>query len=293
MQKKIDMGNSEGQRAAPFLNERDCEAIAAAARFNNFVRPVYSGRGNLKPVQIGSCVLLRVRNSFFVLSAAHVFEPNIDQQFFVGCGTKLHELAGARLRSAPGPSGSHYDDPVDAAVIHLKGGVDDEIVASCMSVDDFDFNSRSDSRYFCVAKGYRSKRSRVVDYLAKSELDTFSVLESSDGIYSRLDVDRVRQIALAYADKFRVGQIGERWQKSPKPVGMSGGAILRVIGIPEDPEISLSPPFKALLAAILIEYRPSAWQGLPVIVGTRIDRHWKLISKHFLDLEKSTAEILD
>lgn len=287
MKPRIDLTNPKVQDAVSRLQERGHEASTAAIRFNNFVRPVYSAEsGRRQPEQIGSCVLLRIRDDFFVLSAAHVFDPNIDRQFLVGCGTKLHELIGGRFSSMRGASGSHQDDPIDAAVIHLQGDIHPEIVASSLYLDDFYFNSQSEPRCFYVAKGFRAKRSRVVCDRAVSELDTYSSVEYSDRDYLRLGADRSRQIAISFDDHLRVGQ---EWQQSPKPIGMSGGAILRVAGIPADPEASLTPPYKAQLAAILIDYRPSPKDGLPAIVGTRIDHHWGLISKYLLDTGKSVS----
>lgn len=287
MKPRIDLTNPKVQEAVSRLQERGHEASTAAIRFNNFVRPIYSTEsGSRQPEQIGSCVLLRIRDDFFVLSAAHVFDSKTNRQFLVGCGTKLHELAGERFSSMPGPSGSHQDDPIDAAAIHLHGHIHPEIVASTLYLDDFDFNSQLEPRCFYVAKGFRTKRSRVVGDRAGSELDTYSSVEYSDRDYLRLRVDRSSQVAISFDDHLSVGQ---EWQQSPKPIGMSGGAILRVVGIPADSAASLAPPYKALLAAILIDYRPSPKDGLPAIVGTRIDHHWGLISKYLLDTGKSVS----
>jgi hypothetical protein len=275
MKSKVDLTDPKVRELISRLEERGHEAGAAVTRFNNSVRPVYVyERGGRQAEQIGSCVLLRIRDDYFVLSAAHVFDPNKNRQFLVGCGTKLHELTGERLRSAPGPSGSHRDDPLDAAVVHLAGAINTEIKSACLYLDQFDFNPQSEPRNFHVVKGYRVKRSRVVGNQAGSELDTYSSTEYSDDDYVRLGVNRSRQIAISFDDYLRVGQ---EWQKSPTPIGMSGGAIFRVAGVPSDLNLNLAPPSTPLLSGILIEYRPSPLDGLPAIIGqSPLGTHFKI-----------------
>ena len=85
-----------------------------------FRDPVALVRGREKPRQFGSGVLVRLVGESFLLSAAHVFEEFGDWSVLIGCGESLVPLLGTRFSSLPGPSGSHQDDPIDAAVLHIE-----------------------------------------------------------------------------------------------------------------------------------------------------------------------------
>lgn len=70
-----------------------------------------------------------------------------------------------------------------------------------------------------------------------------------------------------------------KWQTSPSPKGMSGGAIIKVQGIQMSPPFSSNNNAKQLLSAITIEQGREKYGKPGVIVGTRIGVHLGLIEK--------------
>ena len=98
----------------------------------------------------------------------------------------------------------------------------------------------------------------------------------NDYEYSCLQIDKNTHIALAYEDQVIMDK---KWQTSPIPKGISGGAIIKVEGVKVFPPLLSKSEPKQLLSAITIAQRREK-QGKPgVLIGTRINVHLSLIEK--------------
>jgi hypothetical protein len=282
MKPTIDLGDRRVQALIGEFNKRAVAAYEAATTLDEAIQPIYAVLPTSeRPTQIGSCVLVTIRDQVFVLSASHVFEPIGQYAVLVACGRKLHPLTGDRFSSARGPSGSHQDDPVDASVLHITCNVPDEIRSAALTVDQCDGELATSSERVFVLSGYRASKSKSSSAGLTSQRERFPSIEWKEADYVRHGLDRNRQVALLYEEQVLVAM---KWQTPPRLRGMSGGAILRIAGLTVDPRMTPSRALEAKLTAIMIEQRPREKNRLPVLIGTRIGVHFGLIQQYLPEL---------
>ena len=278
MKPKIDLSDPQNQKWLHIFNQRRALAWKAAMKLNDAIRSVFFHfPGKQHPEQTGTCVLLHLNGSYFVLSAAHVLEDCGKHQIQIGCGAQLHAINGERFSTVPGPSGAHRDDPADVAVVHIQGEVPAEIKESSASLSDLDFSALTEPRSFFITKGFRAQESWATGNTAWSTLESFGSVEYPDKEYLHMGINRDHQIALAYEEELLVDG---KLQNSPIPKGMSGGAMIRIRGVPMDPQIEVSPAPTPRIAAILIEYHPRGNDTKPRLIGARVQHHLRVISRH-------------
>src|SRR5215218_1713919 len=92
------------------------EIPAAQAEMKGFipaVRPIFTVDGRERPDAHGSCVLLRVGDRHFALSAAHVFDSMEENELYIAGETHLLSLP-RNWHGTPMPgSGKREDDKID------------------------------------------------------------------------------------------------------------------------------------------------------------------------------------
>jgi len=99
-------------------------------------------------------------------------------------------------------------------------------------------------------------------------------MEVNAADYQILAVDRRRFLAVAYGSEVPVSN---RWQASPTPRGMSGGALIRIDGLPADPSKFPVRPPRATLSAIVTEFRKGMKNKPQVLLAARVGLHLGLI----------------
>jgi hypothetical protein len=271
------------------LNARAVVAHQAAASLDHSVQTIYAFHEGLSgPKQIGSCVVFNIDDEFFLLSAAHVYEPIGPYVVLVGCGDKLHPLTGDRFSTKQGPSGTHADDKVDAAVLHITCAVPQELRECALTIDHLDASPAVVFPEFYVAAGYRASRATSSKNRLESPLDLFPSIEHFQAEYDRLNIDRTKYVAIAY-DKQVL--IDGRWQLAPSKLqGMSGGAIFRILGLRPDPRVPTPAHAPARLSAIIIERSNPRRKNDPLaIVGVRVGFHLGLIQTYRPGLLRDAA----
>lgn len=232
------------------------------------VRPLFSPPKNGYPEQVASGVLLNVEGKYFVLSAAHAFEPFSGEALFIGCGNGIppHPLEGNLL---------HVGDPIDAAVLPLGSQVPDKIRESCLTPDDLDLAVPVDERFFHQVCGFRAKASRVDKTTARSKHEGYSSFEYGTHEYQLLGVQREYQVLLAFEER-----VDGRNVRMPK--GMSGGAVFKLEGVPAHPTRPVDLASRAKLTAIFIGWRRPGPKTPRALMGTRVSVHWNLIEQSLL-----------
>lgn len=243
------------------------------------VRPLFAVTGHY-PDPVASCVLLNLRDQYFLLSAAHAVDPYKTSGLVVGCGNELHPLNGQVFNSARGKSGGHGDDPTDAAVVHLTPPVPLEMRSSCLSWEDLDLEPLEEERFFYVVCGFRLKTSHVDATTARSRMDRYNTIEWKEDVYRTWDFSREKHVVLGY-DKMT--EVDQETRTTPLPRGMSGGAVFKIHGLSADPyrQVAADLLARPKLAAIFIEARDAVQGKQPVMVGTRTWVHMKLIRDFF------------
>jgi hypothetical protein len=222
--------------------------------------------------------LVAIKDEIFALSAAHVFDDFRTSPILVGCGQQLIYLSGERYSSPPGESGTHRDDPIDAGVLRIQGHIPDEMRSRALALNNLAANPASSPRCIQFALGYRASQSRTTGRMVSSQRDLIPSFEFDDEVYQILGIDRARFTASAYDEE--VPRQG-RWQTSPRPKGMSGGAILDIQGLPANLHLPARELLEAKLVSLVTEWR-TPLDGMPsALVGCRIGYHLDLI-QHFL-----------
>jgi hypothetical protein len=262
------------------------KALAVPQRVESAVLPIYLLlKSKTKPEQAASGVVLRIKDEFFVFSASHVFDPIKNYRLLIGAGdgTLLATLGGERFSSSKGASGTHADDPIDASVFHIQEGITDGIKKVALTLEDLDFSQPDTSKFIYMAAGFRTKKSYVKGKFSNCERECFPSLEYGNDEYSLLDINKNYHIALAYDNQVIMNG---KWQTSPTPKGISGGAIIKVEGVTMSPPFVAHPESRQLLSAITIEQKRGKAGKPGVLIGTRISVHLGLIDKflpNFLD----------
>ncbi|OEF18972.1 hypothetical protein [Aliivibrio logei] len=281
MKPKIDLQHPVVKKGVDLYYKQVEKALEYTLELERAVVPIYwTLKQETKPEQVGTGVIVELGGEFFVFSASHVFDDIKQFQLLIGAGNdeKLVSLVGERFSSAKGPSGTHRDDPIDASVFHIQSGLTDSIKTKALTYENIDLSEPYSQKSVYVACGFRVKKSNTDGYKASSKQECFTSLEYDAQYYSKLNLSPNMHTALVYeAQRLLNGE----WNKSPKPSGISGGAIFRVDGISFLRNCADSQNPSAKLNAITIEHRQEKGGQVGALIGTKIGVHLGLI-QHFL-----------
>lgn len=273
----IDLSDPRVRAVIKLLHERAEIAYDAAEPLADAVRPLFARHPTRDVLrQVGSGVLLALADRTFLLSASHIFDHVGEDPVAIGCGAKIHVLGGERFSTPRGPSGTHSDDPIDASVFDLGVDAPLELRDASLHVSQLDLAPTAADQTFLVSLGYRVAKGKRWAKTFRSKQDRFPTIEISSQDYAELGLDRERSIAGVY--ETQVPKDG-RWQLAPSLAGMSGGALVRVHGVPSDLELVPSKSIDAKLCAITIERGGGPGRQL-AIVGTKIGVHLGLIERY-------------
>lgn len=231
MKPRIDLENPIIKEGIMYFQNKMMEALNVPQRVESAVIPIYHIPNlKTKPVQIGSGVLVKIKNEYFILSASHVFDEIGKYQLLIGDGTdsEIQSISGDRYSSSRGKSGTHKDDPIDASVFHIKSPISESLKKEALTLNDFDFSSSKDCEQIYIAAGFRVKKSNTAGKTVKSKREGYPSIEIFEEDYLRLKINCEEHIALSYENQILIDGI---WQISPTPKGFSGGAIIRVRGV--------------------------------------------------------------
>lgn len=280
MKQNFNLDEPSHQLALAIYESKMITALKAPQRVENAVLPIYwTLKTPTKPEQIGSGVVVKIESEYFVFSASHIFDSIGTYQLLIGSGhgTMLSSLVGDRFSSTKGASGTHSDDPIDASVFHIKSKIPEELIRVALNIEDLDFSQPDKEGCVHMFAGFRSKKSRTIGNQADAERECFPTIEYKEKEYCKLGLDFSRHIALAYEDKVL---INGNWQITPKPKGMSGGAIIKVDGVSFSRPITTSLKLKQLLSGITIAQRREKSGKPGVLIGTRVNMHLTLIATY-------------
>lgn len=231
---------------------------------------------NERPERAGSCVLVGLFGQHFVVTARHVFGPDIRkrQQIFVGkTGSKLIRLRVPGIYTIEGPP----RDGLDVAVMHLGSSEAAERLGFVFiperSVEKRGDLEPSASKEF-VAFGWPDSHSQFRLNRPGRRIRQNSFLlrttAATPAVAARIDVDHDEHLVLEFNPE-QMSIKGKR-HNPPNPRGMSGGAVFRVIDQ------------KLRLAAILTEHHRTA----RAIVGVRMSEVLT-IADHIVRQERRAA----
>lgn len=235
----------------------------------------------MKPEQIGSGVLVMLKNQYFMFCATHVFLKFENYRLLagIGDGSKTGEIPGERYSTGKLESPLEYI--YDATVFHIQSDISKALKNVVITLNDFDFSMANETRPVYMAEGFRVKKSNTAGNSVIFKRECYPSIEVQSQDYLNLQMDRHSQIALAYEDQVL---IDGKWTTSPIPRGLSGGTIIKVVGTDLINPKKKNQNFKQLLSAITIEHRKKTTGTPGVLIGTRINIHLGLIYQHLPEL---------
>lgn len=288
MKPDIDLNNPLVKDVISLYSSKIEMALNVSQNIEKSIIPIYAILKSDKklsdiPQQIGSGVLVNIKDEYFIFSASHVFDDIGDYQLLTGSidGTEILSLAGDRFSSKKGESGTHEDDPIDASVFHIQSPIPENLKKIALSLEDFDYSHSNDSKVIHFAAGFRAKKSKNVGNGINSKRECFPSIEIKRESYKEYKLDSKIHIALA-CEKQVI--INGRWQLAPKLNGISGGAIIKISGISMDVNEEKQSEPKQLLTAIVIQHLPEKNKKAGILIGTRVGVHLGLIHKFLPDL---------
>ncbi|CAB3967382.1 hypothetical protein BCO9919_02726 [Burkholderia cenocepacia] len=252
-----------------FLAVANARHQAAVVALGNAVRPVYRADDRGRPDHEGSCILLHLRNTKYVLTASHVIEAgaNCDSNLYIGGERKFVKMSGICYRS-PAPDGV-LKDRFDFALMPLS----DDDISSLGAVNYITeatlskAQARSKGHVYSVI-GYPNTKNRGIDEqrsaAPSNRWSYFSVSRDGTEVSRKIKVDGDQHIFIGY-DKYSLDAAGKR-VTAVRTKGVSGGAVIDLgrLSDPEalDPEASFTPR----LAGLFVEYH----KDKRIMVATRI-----------------------
>lgn len=254
MKPKIDL-NSKLAKYAISLQKREVnKALGIKKSVENAVIPIYSvpeTKGHLKkktkPEQIGTGVIVTIKDEYFIFSATHVFEEFKGKSLLTGTSehSQIEELIGERLSSG---SLENTTDKYDATVFHIQNQISDKLRNIAISLDFFDLNGFDENKPIFMMVGFLAKKSNTSGNTIKSKTKVMTSVEIDD--YKTYNHEKSSHILLSYENQVLVEG---KWELSARPRGMSGGAIIKAQGTSLIPKSKKSKVKKQLLSAIIIE----------------------------------------
>lgn len=289
MKPKIDLNNPLVIAAIKRAQNQVLIALNAPPKVESAVIPIYATlkrkghqKPKTKPEQIGSGVVVNIKNQFFVFGATHVFEE------FTGFALRAGPSPGKSLiQEIPGErfSTGELDRPLqnifDATVYHIQSDSIQPFKDIAITLDDFDFSNGDDVCPVYMASGFRIKKSNTAGDLVTSKQECFPSFELKNEDYLRLKINPESHFSLSYEDQVL---LNGKWTQSPRPRGLSGGAIIKVDGTDVlNPKNTRQNP-RQLLTAITTDHVRDKGGELGYLLGTRVNVYLGLIHKFLPDL---------
>jgi hypothetical protein len=247
------------------IRQRERLFAEVKARTWKCVRPIFrddelNGRSDLE----GSCVLLKIGEQPFLLSAGHLFlDRHAHLRVLPGSGP-LVPLTPIQIFNTSNPDQKNEDE-FDVAVVPLCPEIAQHFTQDeLLSVDDLDVHEIASEGKIYSAFGYPVAYVRKTDEgqinLNATTLRTMVKIET----YKHLKLFQNTHFVVEFDRVNMARPTGDR-ATAPDPHGMSGGGLFRIEGN------------KAKLVGILIEWR----NHKKVIVATHIGFCLELIRRQF------------
>ncbi len=215
-----------------------------------------------------SCVLLKLMNHRFLLSAGHVFVDRRARLRIPNQKGTLVALTPIQVFNTSNPD-EKTDDEFDVAVVPLGAEIAEQFDSSdFLTVDDIDPNEVAKAGNTYAAFGYPTALTRRTDDGSQVRFNATTIRTRIKGdIYKSLKVYRNTHFVVEF-DRLKTARPDGRRVTPPKPPGMSGGGLFRI------------DANQAKLVGILIEWRDHK----KVMVATHIAFCLALIKAQYPDL---------
>lgn len=238
---------------------------AAAVAYGSSVRPVLFLDNRSEEEITGSCVLMRIGDRHFALTAAHVMDRLVARGHIMIGGIRDIVYVALRAYGTEIPNGGTRDDDlVDLAFLELSDAQAADL-GECvwLTPEDVDWRpvpTGTDAAYLALGYPWRNSRlNRSAGRLDATPVAYGGTL-AAPGLYAGTDYDPDTHIVINFNRKRIVSKAG--WGvPMVKPQGMSGGGLWRFSSL-----LAGEPADRDRLAGILIAWH---WDEQKVMVATR------------------------
>lgn len=214
------------------INERIHQCTEnIAAEFRRSVRPIYGTVDGLRPELFGSCLLLSVDGTKYVVTAAHLMDSTATHSLHVAglAGTLPVQILG-KITGTTAPSAGRGADKIDVAFWPVP---EPKALAlgpvSFLGVESVSTNHKSPIGHVYMAMGFPISRNRGAvnnqQRSIKSTLRKYSAaVVDLPALASDLGISGNDHLFLEY-NKYQTNREGKK-VNAVNPTGMSGGAIV-------------------------------------------------------------------
>lgn len=230
---------------------------------------------------IGSGTLLKVEQSTFLITAAHVIDCASGQPLFLCCPTGMKQIGGRGKLTTP-VSGSRQDDRDDTAVVALDGDTTAFVEAAYkplpINLADVKDSWLPEKPYAFSGFPWRKSGSKINGVICEPPIYTFQATSVAETDYSSLGLSLLKHIAVDFDLKHAIDANG-RDLTAPNPQGMSGGAVWSFVPVDLDGQQMLTRRPVGIAIEYISERR--------VLVGVRINAALECIRMMFPSLSAS------
>ena len=239
---------------------QECSEEAARV-FHSSVRPIFASLDGTRPELIGSCFLLYVDGTKYVVTAAHIVDWTATHAIYVGgtVGTQPVQIVG-EIKSTREPSGGRKNDKFDCAFWKVSADAERELGAVTFLDDSrVSRNQVSRENRFYLSMGYPVSRNKGNISNAKRTIQTAlskytGQIEEIPALAKKLNVSGAEHFFLKFA-KFSGTANGEK-VSSFKPQGVSGGALIDLGNFATIEKFSPGSKHAGYLSGMMIEHHP-------------------------------------
>ncbi len=225
-------------------------------QFISSIRAIYGSTERDNPIQIGTCILLQVKQRKYLLTAAHIIDNNQNSSLYVGGGDKLVLIEGEFLCTSKPESERKYDH-YDFAYLELSKDLLELIGnVNFISKDKFAIHKVSTKGRLYLALGYPNSKNKMINAVDKSVKPQYSpyasTVQSSPELCQKLGLSGKEHLFINYDPKQSRNADGSIFN-AMSPIGMSGGALIDMGCISKPEHYASGILFEGGLAGMLIE----------------------------------------
>lgn len=193
------------------------------------VVPIFrSPRGSDSVEQAASGVLLKISSTTFLLTAAHVTDELERGQLHVPGKESMIPANGSVAYRKPQLGASRETDKIDLAYMRLSRRTRSQLHDSFrdLTLRDISYKNDVQSVPFATFAGYPVAKARKWAGVCSGELVTYTGHVYSRDLYERLGYTENSHICIRMRLRKTFSSLHERRTISPRPIGVSGGAVL-------------------------------------------------------------------
>ncbi len=288
MKPKIDLKSPIFKKVADWFMKESKKGLEAPQTVERAIIPVYAlpktkqhQKKKIKYEQIGSGIMVKIKDQYFVFTADHVFADTSDYAIAIGAGdgSPIKQFEGSRY-SSNNPNKTNKDI-YDAAVYHIECELPQAFKSIALTLDQIELDGYDSEKPIFLISGFRVKDSNTEGDAVRSKRKSFTSIEFNEEEYSSSGFPKESHIVLSYEDQTLVN---DNWKMTPRPRGMSGGGIIKVLGTKTSEVDIKEKELKQVLSAITIEQHREKHNKPGMLIGTRLNVHLGLVYQFFPEL---------